>query len=75
MDVSIKVALTPKEAASLSPFGENKIRKLCLIDPTFPAFKNGTTTIIPKKDFEAWLSKQAACRTGFPELIRRLANR
>ncbi|WP_425057652.1 hypothetical protein SCACP_21720 [Sporomusa carbonis] len=75
MEPMFKVALTPKEAAQISPFGENRIRQLCLSDPSFPAFKNGRDIIIPRKGFEEWLEKQASYRVGFPEPLRRLATR
>jgi len=59
------LALTPKQAAELTPYGENKIRLLANTDPTFPAFKNGSDIIIPTKAFEDWLVVQAAHRLGF----------
>lgn len=68
-----KLAITPKEAAALSPFGENRIRELAHNDPTFPAFRNGPRDIIiPVKAFEAWLERQAEYRTGYPEHARLL---
>lgn len=71
----MKLALTPEEAAALTPLGENRIRELCRCDPTFPAFLNGQRNIvIPTKAFEEWLIKQAQLRVGFPEPLRRLAN-
>lgn len=66
-----KLALTPEEAAALTPLGEDNIRRLCRSDPTFPAFKNGNRIVIPLKPFEEWLAHQAKNRVGFPELIIR----
>jgi len=63
-----KLALTPEEAAALTPLGEDNIRKLCRSDPTFPAFMNGNRIVIPHKPFEEWLARQAENRMGFPEL-------
>ena len=59
------LALTPKMAAELTPFGEGRIRYFAHNDPTFPAFKNGSDIIIPRKAFEEWLCEQAAARLGF----------
>ena len=61
------LALTPKEAATLCPLGEHKIRKLANDDPTFPAYKSGANIIIPTRAFEEWLCEQAANRLGFAE--------
>lgn len=66
-----KLALTPEEAAALTPLGEDNIRRLCKSDPTFPAFRNGNRIIIPHKPFEEWLARQAENRMGFPELTRK----
>ena len=71
--IPFKLALTPKEAAELTPFGENRIRALCRSDPTFPAFLNGKDIVIPKKPFEDWLAEQAKNRMGFKAPLRRLA--
>lgn len=70
-----KLALTPKEAAQLSPFGENRIRELCRSDTTFPAFKNGKDFVIPKRAFEEWLARQAEYRMGLKQPLRRLAQK
>jgi hypothetical protein len=47
--LAIKLALTPKEAAALTPLGENMIRRLCREYPSFLVFKNGTGYIISRK--------------------------
>ena len=63
--MSEPLALTPKMAAELTPFGEGHIRYLAHNDPSFPAFKNGAHVIIPRRSFEDWLCEQAAARLGF----------
>jgi len=63
----LPLALTPKQAASLTPLGENGIRKRANDDPLFPAFKNGADIVIPTRAFEEWLCEQAANRYGFKE--------
>ncbi|MDF2873364.1 MAG: Excisionase from transposon [Sporomusa sp.] len=70
-----KLALTPEEAAALTPLGEDNIRRLCRSDPTFPAFMNGNRIVIPQKPFEEWLARQAENRIGFPELTKRSTKR
>ena len=68
--MSTPLALTPKQAAELTPFGENKIRSMAHNDPTFPAFKNGRDVIIPTNAFKEWLDVQAADRLGFETFNR-----
>lgn len=62
-----KLALTPEEAAKLVPVGENTIREVAHTDPTFPAFNWGRGMVIPVREFQDWLGKQARSRMGFPE--------
>lgn len=59
------LALTPKEAAELTPFNEAEICALAHNDPSFPAFMNGDALIIPRRAFENWLCNRAEARVGF----------
>lgn len=56
-------AMTLSEAAEFAHVSRPTMAEMLKLDD-FPAFKMGRRWIIPRNDFAAWLSKQAAARKG-----------
>jgi hypothetical protein len=57
-----KILITPKEAGRLLSISENKVRELCVSDPTFPSTKNGAHHKVFASALPDWAADK--CKRG-----------
>ena len=70
LPIHCKAILSIEEATEYMSMGRDRLKKLIMEDPTFPATREGSIVRICRKALDDWLVSRAKRRVGFPQFAR-----
>lgn len=67
LPIDRKAVLSIEEASEYMNMGRDRVKRLAMQDPTFPATREGAVVRINRKGLDDWLLSRAKRRVGFPQ--------